>query len=315
MTAPTAAFRVPASTSNLGPGFDTLSFAVELYLRVEIRAAEGDRTGVLTRGIDSSKIPTGPDNLMLRVMDRIREDRGICSTPVDLTVDNEIPLARGLGSSAAAIVAAITCFELIADERLSVDEIFGYADEFEPHPDNLAAALFGGLTVSATRADGSAMFSRVEMPDPPTPVLVIPDFELSTEEARKSLPDTYSRQDAVFNVQRTAMLVAALSSGNFGHLGEAMHDRIHQPYRASLIPGLEDILSMETDGLLGVALSGAGPTILALADREQAAAVGRAIVERFAAHGVSARAEITRIDRMGRFSRTHPLEIGPSNAC
>ena len=307
MTTPNASFRVPASTSNLGPGFDTLSFAVEIYLRVDVRPTEQERTVVLARGLDSEKIPAGPDNLMIRVMERIREDRGIQRTPIELVVHNEIPLARGLGSSAAAIAAGITCFELVTDERLTMDEIFGYASEFEPHPDNLAAAILGGVTVSATRRDGSAMFSRIEVPKPPTPVFVIPSFELSTEAARKALPDSYSRQDTVFNVQRTAMLVAALASGDFGHLGEAMHDRIHQPYRASLVPGLEDILHMEADGLAGVALSGAGPAVLALADPEHAAAIGAAIVEIFGAHGISAGTHITRIDRVGRFSESHPL--------
>ena len=303
-------FRVPGSASNLGPGFDALSLALEIYLRVEVAPDEGPgRLRVNPSGVDSEKMPDGEDNLIVRVIDSIARQRKQSIPSAILTVRNEIPLARGLGSSSAAIIAGITSYELLAEEQLSVDEIFGYALGFEPHPDNLAAGLFGGLVVSATAENGKTAFSRVSVPDGFAPVVVIPEFELSTEDARSVLPGEYSRADAVFNLQRSAMVVAALSAGNWNLLAEAMRDRIHQPYRAPLIPGLEEVLRMKEDGLFGVALSGAGPTILALAAPEKATSVGRSIVEVFAAHGVVADARVCPIDTVGRFSEDRSLTV------
>ncbi len=303
-------FRIPGSSSNLGPGFDTLSLALQIYLRVEVAAGEGPGgLWVNPTGVDSEKMSDGEDNLIVRVIASIARKRGQSLGSANLTVRNEIPLSRGLGSSSAAIIAGITSYELLSKEQLSVDEIFDYALEFEPHPDNLAAGLFGGLVVSATDENGKTAFSRVPVPDGFAPVVVIPEFELSTEEARRVLPGEYSRADAVFNVQRSAMVVATLSSGNWDLLAEAMRDRLHQPYRAPLIPGLEQVLRMEEDGLFGVALSGAGPTILALAAPEKATSVGQSIVEVFAAHGVVAKVLVLPIDTVGRFSEDRSLTV------
>jgi homoserine kinase len=205
-----------------------------------------------------------------------------------------------MGSSASAIIAGITCYELAADDKLSEQEIFRYAHEFESHPDNLAAALRGGLVAAAAAADGSVLIAKLSVAEGLRPVVVIPAFELSTEKARAVLPQTYSRQDAVYNIQRSALTVAALVTGNWPLLREAMLDRIHQPYRAPLIPGFEEILALTTPGLAGVALSGAGPTVLALANPAEAEAVGRAVAGVFEKHGVKATANVVNIDTEGR---------------
>ncbi len=300
MSRPTGV-RVPASTSNLGPGFDALSLALAIYLTVEVEVSDStDRSRVVAHGIDSDKMPDGGDNLILRVMDAVAKRRGRRIEPVFLKVQNEIPLARGLGSSSTAILAGISCYEIVAGDSLSESEIFDHAMEFEPHPDNLAAGLLGGLTVSAVSDGGKAMSSSLKVSDGITPVLVIPDFELSTEKARDVLPEGYSRRDAVFNIQRAPLMVAALTLGNWQMLSEAMRDRIHQPYRAGLIPGFEAVLKMETDGLAGIALSGAGPTVLAFAAPEAAASVGDQIVEVFGRSGVRASARVSKIDTEGR---------------
>jgi homoserine kinase len=215
-------------------------------------------------------------------------------------IDNEIPLARGLGSSAAAILAGITCYELITEDRLSDDEIFQLAFEFEPHPDNLAAALYGGLVSAATSSTGQVCVARLQVASGITPVVVIPDFELSTERARAALPATYSRSDTVYNIQRSALTVAVLSSGNWPLLREAMRDRIHQPYRAALIPGLEEILDLQMPGLFGIALSGAGPTVLAITESQSEETAGREIVKLFMKHGVRATFHALSVDRRGR---------------
>ena len=292
-------FRVPASTSNLGAGFDALSLALERYLRVKLETSSSME--IVARGVDHGSIPVTADNLILRVATRVAEQRNRTLPAFRMTIDNEIPLARGMGSSAAAIIAGITCYELAADDQLSEQEIFRYAHEFESHPDNLAAALRGGLVAAAVGADGEVLIAKLAVAGGIRPIVVIPAFELSTEKARAVLPQTYSRKDAVYNIQRSALTIAALTTGSWPILREAMRDRIHQPYRAPLIPGFEEILALTTPGLLGVALSGAGPTVLALAKQGDAESVGRAIASVFEKHGVRAAPHIVNIDSVGRY--------------
>src|SRR6266702_2095404 len=280
-------FRVPASTSNLGAGFDALSLALQRYLRISLtiepspgrRPSEGLRIDV--RGVDAHLIPASSENLILRVASNVARERKKELPGFRMAIDNEIPLARGMGSSAAAIIAGITCYELGTKERLSEQEIFHYAHEFEPHPDNLSAALRGGLITATESANGDVLIAKMQVVDGVKPVVVIPAFELSTEKARSVLPQTYSRKDAVYNIQRSALTIAALTTGNWPLLREAMRDRIHQPYRAPLIPGFEEILALAAPGLLSVALSGAGPTVLAMARPADAENVGRAVAAVF----------------------------------
>jgi homoserine kinase len=298
MTAVT--FRIPASTSNLGAGFDALSLALNRYLAIAVEPA--DRPSIEADGTDSSLIPLTPDNLIVRVANRVAAIRGRRLSPFRLVVHNEIPLARGLGSSAAAIIAGISCYEAISGEEVTDAEKFEYAFEFEPHPDNLAAALYGGLVAAATAANGKVIVAKLSVSEGIRPVVVIPAFELSTEKARAVLPDAYSRRDAVFNIQRSALIIASLTTGHWSLLREAMRDRIHQPYRAALIPGLDEILELTTKELIGVALSGAGPTVLAFARSNDAEEVGRTIVSVFGKHGVAAAVYIAAIDTEGRTS-------------
>jgi len=299
----TYSFRVPASTSNLGAGFDALSLALQRYLRVTVEIG-GPAFEIIPRGVDAASIPTTPDNLILRVAKSVGSQRKRTLPGLRMTIDNEIPLARGMGSSAAAIIAGITCYELAAEDRLPEAEIFRYAHEFESHPDNLAAAFRGGLVAATEAADGNVLIAKLRVADGAKAIVVIPAFELSTEKARGVLPQTYSRKDAVYNIQRSALTIAALTTGDWTMLREAMRDRIHQPYRAPLIPGFEEILALTTPGLLGVALSGAGPTIFALATPSQSENVGRAITGVFEKHGVNATPMIVNIDTEGRVIAT-----------
>jgi homoserine kinase len=217
-----------------------------------------------------------------------------------MILENEIPLARGMGSSAAAIIAGITCYELLFDDRLSKQDLFRFAFEFENHPDNLAAALYGGLIAAGVADDGSALTSKLTVATGVRGIVVIPAFELSTEKARAVLPGEYSRKDAVYNIQRSALTIAALTTGDWQILRESMRDRIHQPYRSRLIPGLDAILGMEAPGLYGVALSGAGPTVFAFADAAHVDELGATIASIFARHGVRATPHPVNIDQTGR---------------
>jgi homoserine kinase len=296
-------FRVPASTSNLGAGFDALSLALQRYLRVQLEI-DGNAFQIIARGVDAASIPTTPDNLILRVAKSVASQRKRTLPGFRMGIDNEIPLARGMGSSAAAIIAGITCYELAAEDRLTEAEIFRYAHEFESHPDNLAAAFRGGLVAATEAADGNVLIAKLRVADGAKAIVVIPAFELSTEKARSVLPQTYSRKDAVYNIQRSALTIAALTTGDWALLREAMRDRIHQPYRAPLIPGFEEILALTTPGLYGVALSGAGPTVFALATPAESENVGRAITGVFEKHGVKATPMIVNIDTEGRVIAT-----------
>jgi len=291
-------FRVPAGTSNLGAGFDTLGLALEIYLRVRIEPAS--KTEIVALGVDSAEIPTTSDNLILRVANRVAALRNRELPPFRITIANEIPLMRGLGSSAAAIIAGITCYELAMQETLTEREIFKYAFEFETHPDNLSPALRGGLVAACQSSDSEVFIANLTVAPGVKSVIVVPEFEVSTQKARSVLPQSYTRKDAVYNIQRSALIVGALTTGNWPLLQEAMNDRVHQPYRASLIPGFEEILALRMPGMFGLALSGAGPTIFALADPAKADAVGWEITGVFEKHGVKALPHVVNIDTEGR---------------
>jgi homoserine kinase len=291
-------FRVPAGTSNLGAGFDALGLALEIYLRVRIEPSS--KLEIVALGVDAREIPNTRDNLIIRVADRVAAQRNKELPPFRLTIANEIPLARGLGSSAAAIIAGITCYELLTQETLSEQEMFKYAFEFESHPDNLSPALRGGLVAACQSVDSEVFIANLTVAPGVKSVIVVPEFEISTAEARAVLPQTYSRRDTVYNIQRSALIVGALTTGNWPLLREAMNDRIHQPYRVSLIPGFEEILALRTPGMFGIALSGAGPTIFALADPAKADEVGWEITGVFEKHGVRALPHVVNIDTEGR---------------
>lgn len=294
----TYSFRIPCGTSNLGAGFDAIGLALDRYLRVRIEPSNAMQ--IIVHGTDQGSIPTTADNLILRVANRVATRRNRPLPPFRLTIENEIPLARGLGSSASAIIAGITCYELTTGDTLSEKDILRHAYEFESHPDNLMPALRGGLIAAATSAEGEVVSAKLAVAGGVSPVVVIPDFEILTKKARSVLPRIYLRQDAVHNIQRSALIIAALTTGNWSILREAMRDRIHQPYRAALIPGFEEILALTTPGLAGVALSGAGPTIFAFATDGQGERVGRAVAAVFKKHGVRATPHIMNIDSEGR---------------
>ena len=291
-------FRVPASTANLGAGFDALSLALSRYLRISIQPS--DEMQIEVKGLDAGLIPTTEDNLICKVAEAAAKRRKRMLPPYLLKIDNNIPLSRGMGSSASAIIAGITCYEALSGDWLSEQEIYRCAFEFESHPDNLAAALNGNLISAAVADDGTVLVSKLTIPGKIGTVVVIPTFELSTAHARAVLPAEYSRKDVVFNIQRAALTVAALTTGNWSLIREAMRDRIHQPYRAKLIPGLEEILALNVKGLLGVALSGAGPTVFAFVDPKRADEIGGVLTATFKSAGVESTAHLIDMDTTGR---------------
>jgi len=274
--------RVPASSANLGPGFDALGLALGLYLTCTFEPA--DRLTIRATGRDADRIPTGEDNLIWQTALRVARDVGDVLHPIALDIDNDIPIEKGLGSSAAALTAGV----VIADQLLGLHwkphRILDEAAQIEGHPDNVAACVLGSIVASAIDAGGVARAVRLELPAIYDVAVVVPDFLLPTAAARAVLPEQYARQDAVFNVQRSALLIAALATGTTSAFPAAFEDRMHQPYRYSLVPGLEEIVNLRAPGLLGCALSGAGPSILVFYEKEYAQ-VCDLVRQIFALHG------------------------------
>lgn len=295
--------RVPASTSNLGAGFDTYSLALQLYLTVTARvvseASAICRVNSSGEGSTSGLLSPTEDNLIFRAMSFAAE-RECWSLPhVELDVDNELPLGRGLGSSAAAIVAGITLSSLICDQELSAPTVLRYAFEMEGHADNVAAAYHGGFVVSCVKPDGNVLAVKRRWPRDLKVVVVSPDALLKTAETRNSLPATIERDAAVHNLQRVALFGAALEAGDYDLLWEAMQDRMHQPYRQTLVAGLADALATKPQpGLVGVALSGSGPSVIALA-RDHLNEIGKAIANSFRNHGMPATVRLLEVDGEG----------------
>jgi len=294
--------RVPASTSNLGPGFDCFGLALKLYLTVHATTAPDstEPCRVINTGAkENEALPRNAANLIYRAMAFATQREGVTLPPVELRVHNEIPLASGLGSSAAAIVAGIKLGSLITGHEIPDQTILNYATEFEGHPDNVAASLYGGFLASCTCHDGAVCSARFIWPKHIRAVVVSPHSQLPTHVARAALPRTVSRQDAVHNLQRSALFISAIAQQRYDILWEAMRDRLHQPQRESLVPGLHEALTLpRMQGLLGIALSGAGPSIVALVD-DNDAEIGARVASCFEGRGIEATTRVLEVDNEG----------------
>jgi homoserine kinase len=258
--------RVPASTANLGPGFDAIGMALSMYAWIEMAPAE--QTKLTMSGAQMRDLPADKSNLLFQMARLLYQEAGVKMPELEISVHSEIPLTRGLGSSAAAVVGALGAVNVLLGQPFPQDELFRIATTVEGHPDNVGAALFGGI-VTAVWDGKQVSYVRMDPPDDLTTLVAIPSYQLSTGVARKLLPEQVSRQDAIFNLSRAALLVSALANGRFDLIECAMADRLHQPYRAPLVAGLDAILQHATaHGALGAALSGAGPTVIALVDQK-----------------------------------------------
>jgi homoserine kinase len=293
--------RVPASTSNLGAGFDCFGLALRLYLDVRATVApeaEGP-CRVRTAGEGSDALPRGGDNLIFRAMRLASAREGLSLPRVRLSVRNEIPPGRGLGSSAAAIVAGLSLGAALCGRELPGETLLRYATELEGHADNVAASLVGGWVTTCVGEDGGVLAVKRRWPSEIKAVVVSPHVTLDTSSARAALPREVSRADAVHNVQRAALFGAALEERADELLWEAMRDRLHQQHREHLVPGLADALATpRRPGLLGLALSGAGPSVVALA-RGHFAEIGEAVVGCFRKAGTEATVRLLEVEDEG----------------
>ena len=286
--------RIPATTANLGPGYDCLGLALGLYNTIELSVA--DETTVEITGEGAETLPRDQGHLVLSSAATLAIEAGIDVPCWKLVQENAIPLARGLGSSSAAIVGGLVAANALLGAGLSRRELLDLAARIEGHPDNVAPALMGGLTVCST---GSSL-ACIALPAPDISVVVaIPSFEVSTEAARRVLPREIPHADGVFNTCNAALTLAAFVSGEYDVLCQAMCDRLHQPYRAHLVPGFEQVLAAAcAAGAHGTVLSGSGPTIAAFATCSHDE-IARAMCAAFSAVRVQARSLILSVDSDG----------------
>lgn len=270
--------RVPATSANLGPGFDVLGVALAKYNIFSIEEIEsGVEIDILPD--NGSGLATNERNLVYKSASRLFDEVGKKFAGLRIIINNGVPVGRGLGSSSTAIVGGITAANELCGQPLTKDDIFKLATEIEGHPDNVAPAIYGGFTVCYKTGAEYAAISHSPSFDI-KPILLIPGLILETKKARGVLPESIGMKDGVFNISRTGLLVSAMLVGNTEHLKDAMDDRLHQPYRAPLVPGLVDIIR-EVGELpdTGAALSGAGPSIICLTAREREKDVTVAIEE------------------------------------
>lgn len=298
---------VPSSTSNLGASFDTCGLALSLYLRVTLEPRTSG-VEITLSGEGADLIPRDESNFIWQVANYVATERGRKLSGAKLHVDSQIPLARGLGSSSSAIIAGISVYEVLSGEQLSEKEFFRYAMHYENHGDNLAPSYLGGLVLACVKDDADGHFSLLAVkrtwPEAIKIAIVIPDFEMETSKMRAALPREIPMRDAIFNMQRTALLQAAISEGRYELIPEALRDRIHQPYRAPLVPALSEVLKLNNEldqypGLLGVAISGAGSTMIAFALGD-CTNIAEAMKARIEACGIRARTMAVTVDNQGR---------------
>lgn len=253
-------FVVPASIANLGPGFDALAVAVRLYVRVRVASVDpASRNHVVSR---FGSVALVDDDYVARSIRTQASREGVDFPTLTLDVESDIPMQAGLGSSAAATIAGLRVYDALAGG--AGRDLVALGTGFEGHPDNVVAAVLGGLASGCVCDDGRVLAASMPWPETIRFVAATPEARVKTPEARRVLPDDLSRTDAVFNLQRVALLLQAMSGGRPELLREAMRDRWHQPYRAELVPGLSEALALDRPDLLGVCLSGSGPTVVGL---------------------------------------------------
>jgi homoserine kinase len=287
--------KVPATSANMGPGFDCLGIALDIWNTVRV---ETEATGFEIIGFGTNELPKGPDNLVARSLRLVYEEIGEQVPDLRITCTNEIPLGRGLGSSSAAAVAGIVVANELLGNPMVKDEMLALAARIEGHPDNSAAAIYGGCQI-VVRDGERLVASSVSVPEELWAVLFVPDVPMPTMEARSVLPTSISVQDAVFNMGRVGLLVNALATGDFTHLAVATQDRLHQPPREKMFHPMKVILRAALDaGALGAFLSGAGSSILALTQGREMT-VGYEMAEAASKSGVDGDVVVTRPTRMG----------------
>lgn len=295
--------RVPATTANIGPGFDCLGAALTLYNQFifsELPANSSDELEITVKGINADRVSCNADNMVVQAMKTFYSKLSQPMPKIKIDIEMNVPLARGLGSSATAIVGGLVGANELAGQPFSMQQIADLATEIEGHPDNVVPALLGGCRLSASGIDRNWEVSELNWHASIVPIVAIPAFELSTATARQVLPATYSRSDVVFNMAHLGLLMQGLSTANPDWLKAALQDKVHQPYRKALIPNFEAVEAAAIGaGAHGVVISGAGPTILALSNLPSAQEVAQAMKQTWESVGIETLAIVLQLDTDG----------------
>jgi homoserine kinase len=295
--------RIPATTANLGPGFDCLGLALKLYLNLEIEEIEkGFVIEYQGEGAEKFSAKKKEDTLIWKSINLVlkRTRKNIHKKGLKIKAFNQIPITRGLGSSASAIVGGVVGAAKLYNIDLTNQEMLELALSLEGHMDNIVPALIGGLTLAYKTGKEEIKWTRIKTPLDLRIVLAIPEFTLNTGEMRKVLPQKVALPEAIFNLSRAALLVNALQNSDWKVLAEAMEDRLHQPYRTPFIPGIEDMFSqIKKTGLAGVALSGSGPSVVSLTKVGSEELISKTMKDAFLNAGIICRILVLEADLDG----------------
>ncbi|UBF29500.1 homoserine kinase [Kovacikia minuta CCNUW1] len=298
----TVTVSVPATTANLGPGFDCLGAALSLgnQFKFSPLPSGSENLRIRVSGLEAKRVKTDASNLVYQAFLKLYDRLNQIPPAVQIEIQLGVPLARGLGSSATAIVGGLVGANALADSPLTQDELMRMAIAIEGHPDNVVPALLGGCQLAATGTDTDWEICPIPWHESLIPIVAIPNFELPTQTARQVLPSSYSRADAIFNTAHLGLLLRGLETGKGNWLRAALQDRIHQPYRQTLIPDYETVqIAATAAGAYGLVISGAGPTLLALTDNNTAEAVMAAIATVWKPSDLSVQVKKVGIDRQG----------------
>lgn len=293
--------KVPATSANLGPGFDALGLALDLWNEAEFIPTQDQKIYVRIAGEGSDKLSTDENNAIVEAALQVYELAGKPCNGLRIHCINRVPLGSGLGSSSAALLTGMLGANALLGEPFSREEILKLAIETEGHPDNVAPAMLGGLVASIIH-DSHVVSLRLTLNDQRAPIhitVVFPDFDFPTKQARAILPRQIDRRDAIYNISRAVIVTEAFRLGDLDMLSEAMTDKLHQPYRLPLIPGAQAAMqAMKGAGAAAVALSGAGPSLIAFSTKRETA-VGKAGQHAFAQAGLTSRVFKLKINRKG----------------
>ncbi|MBO5948130.1 homoserine kinase [bacterium] len=263
--------KIPATTANLGPGFDSFGMALPFYDYITVEETVMPGSGIQIELVDYDEdilnsIPTDENNIVYKAIELLYNFIGQTPEELKITIKSGIPMTRGLGSSAAVIVGGLIAANELLGHPADLDALLSIAAEMEGHPDNVAPAILGGFVMASLEDDGSVIYRQIEWPKEWKITVCVPDYELATNISRSVLPQEIPQKDAIFNLKRSAMLIHALDTKDDKLMKAALKDKIHQPYRTKLVPGLNEIIESlkNEEDVLGTVLSGAGPAILVI---------------------------------------------------
>lgn len=289
--------QVPATTANVGPGFDILGIALNLYNYIEIDLSESYEISFSGTEYKTS-LSKSKNNLFYTSMAKVYEQFGLEMPNFKINIDVNIPLSRGLGSSSSAIVSGVVSANHFLGNKLNTNDLLKICNDIEGHPDNIAPCLLGGIVISAIEND-NVITQKIQNKNQFKFIAVIPDFELSTKEARKALPEHITYADSIFNSSRLSMMIMALINGDNELLSMSLNDKLHQQYRGRFIKGFDEVINIAKEsGAIGAVLSGAGPTILAITDKDENF-IAQNIKNKWNDFGIKSRFEILEIDNRG----------------